>query len=499
MKLILLNILLLSLSSFAQETKDYFEIEHTDYFKLTSYNTINKMYFYKNNFSLLRYKFNAKKKNDFYLIEQGNQSNENTFYYKSVFSTKDYFLNGEAQYSYTTIKNCQWNEISNYDIIYPYIIADTIGGDFNSQNYYLNGDFIKRFNNWHLGINANLHYGSDYRTRNPRPKNEFSKIKLNIGISYNHSKSITSIGLGYLNYKQNNQIKMFDSPTVLKYYFYKGLGEVYSYNLVKGITISELNNNYSFNSFSINLQNFTNQKKGFIYEINYQLSKLEQIPNFIGKNVLFDRLDNKLNLKFGYQSKNKTSELYFYSQNNLDLQKGNEFVYKKSSNGYSLHHQTTRYYSTNYNSELNILFKKLLNKNNFSLNFKIKYTHYNEKLKYNPEKKYTYQNLNLNLNPNITIKQNKGYSQINIGYQSKINISHSIKNLEIYKDNTNLSYFNKINYYNTNFNLYNLGYNYFHKLKKQSNYFFTKLKFEHMLPKNYKSNYFYSIAIGVII
>lgn len=36
-----------------------------------------------------------------------------------------------------------WNENADYDVIYPYVAADSVGGDMKFENYAFSGDMQK--------------------------------------------------------------------------------------------------------------------------------------------------------------------------------------------------------------------------------------------------------------------------------------------------------------------------------------------------------------------
>ena len=48
---------------------------------------------------------------------------------------------GNAYYHNGERKNVQWNESADYELIYPYVMADTIGGDIKSETYFFEGGY----------------------------------------------------------------------------------------------------------------------------------------------------------------------------------------------------------------------------------------------------------------------------------------------------------------------------------------------------------------------
>ena len=58
---------------------------------------------------------------------------------------------GEAGYMNGRQRNIRWNSTSDYDLLKPYILADTLGGDTRLERYLFSGGYATRLDNWLLG------------------------------------------------------------------------------------------------------------------------------------------------------------------------------------------------------------------------------------------------------------------------------------------------------------------------------------------------------------
>lgn len=77
---------------------------------------------------------------------------------------------GEARYKNGKKTGRRWNETSDYLLLYPYVMGDTVGGDLKSEQYYFSGGYAYRKGSYTIGAEGS--YGADieYRNADPRPK-----------------------------------------------------------------------------------------------------------------------------------------------------------------------------------------------------------------------------------------------------------------------------------------------------------------------------------------
>ncbi|WP_250254337.1 DUF6850 family outer membrane beta-barrel protein [Chryseobacterium sp. Marseille-Q3244] len=90
---------------------------------------------------------------------------------------------GNASYSQGKNKQVVWNENADYDIIYPYVAADSVGGDMKFENYAFSGGYSKKINSYTLGITGSYSASLSYRDIDPRPKNTSATFSLALGVN----------------------------------------------------------------------------------------------------------------------------------------------------------------------------------------------------------------------------------------------------------------------------------------------------------------------------
>lgn len=201
---------------------------------------------------------------------------------------------GNASYKNGKRKNVHWNESSDYNIIYPYVTADSIGGDISFEEYAFKGGYSKSFSKTTIGIALDYRALLEYRNIDPRPKNTVSDLKVQAGVSQDMGNHyVVGASLNAQKYTQSNALKFFSelgSPAV---YHMTGLG-VYN-NLLTG---NKLNSFYDGRGYGANLQLFPKDQNGFVLSIGYHHFDYEKImtefQNLIASSILEQRLEGEL-------------------------------------------------------------------------------------------------------------------------------------------------------------------------------------------------------------
>ncbi len=90
---------------------------------------------------------------------------------------------GNASYTQGKNKQVLWNENADYDIIYPYVAADSVGGDMKFENYAFSGGYSKELNSFTIGISGSYKASLSYRDTDPRPKNTTAHFSMALGVN----------------------------------------------------------------------------------------------------------------------------------------------------------------------------------------------------------------------------------------------------------------------------------------------------------------------------
>ena len=180
-------------------------------------------------------------------LEDGDNMTVAGGYADAFLRKKKTSLWGTAYYTKGKYYHIRYNETTDFDVLYPYVMADTVGGGVSHREAYnFKGGFAHRKDKWNLGVEGCYTARLEYRTVDPRPKNLTSCLQLKAGTSWSGLFNETyegGLSAGVKRYKQTNMLEFYNEtsqPTVwhltglgMDYYrfrgayastYYKGLG-----------------------------------------------------------------------------------------------------------------------------------------------------------------------------------------------------------------------------------------------------------------------------------
>lgn len=141
---------------------------------------------------------------------------------------------GFASYTNGKRKAVNWNSTSDYELLYPYIMADSIGGDLSFEEYRFGGGYgMSLTNKLRLGGKMDFRAMQEYRGIDPRPRNLITDLGFNVGVAYDIS-SAYFIGLDATlrKYKQNNSVTFLNELGKVNEFQMLGFG--YDYQRFSG-------------------------------------------------------------------------------------------------------------------------------------------------------------------------------------------------------------------------------------------------------------------------
>lgn len=123
----------------------------------------------------------------------------------------------------------RWNSTADYLLLYPHVVADSLGGDLSTEEYAFGGGWAHRFGRLDLGIRADYRARQEFRQVDPRPHNVVSDFSLSLGAGMELPQYVLAVDLAGRLYKQNQDIDFYDprgANTAEK--FMTGLGSYYA-------------------------------------------------------------------------------------------------------------------------------------------------------------------------------------------------------------------------------------------------------------------------------
>ena len=135
---------------------------------------------------------------------------------------------GEAVYENGSRQGISWNLNSDYQRVFPYVIADTATVSMRREYYLFRGGYAHQMSR--LSIGAEMSYRStiEYRDRDPRPKNTTLDVQLHFGGGYAVSaRRVVGLYAGIGKYTQQSDVQFMNPQGNRVLYHLTGLGMQY--------------------------------------------------------------------------------------------------------------------------------------------------------------------------------------------------------------------------------------------------------------------------------
>jgi len=94
--------------------------------------------------------------------------------------SEDDAVQGGASYRRGVRRNVRWNNTSDFDLLFPYVTADSVGGDLQTETYAFYGKYARRAGQFFWGAEGDYRACHEYRTVDPRPRNITSDFTVHL-------------------------------------------------------------------------------------------------------------------------------------------------------------------------------------------------------------------------------------------------------------------------------------------------------------------------------
>ncbi len=230
---------------------------------------------------------------------------------------------GDASYTNGERNNVVWNETSDIELLYPYLIADSIGGDLRFEQYYLNGGYAARQGKFSYGAGLRYRARSEYRSVDPRPNNVVADLMASIGVGMNlGERYLISISGSAGKYKQTSNVKYFNELGSAKEYHLTGIGNDY-------FRFSGANNNLFFKgkNFGASADLMPLHQKGFSATVAFNRFSFDKILTDLNRLPLNRLVENSYNAEFTWIAGNGIHQYGIVASGSYKERNGNDNLF----------------------------------------------------------------------------------------------------------------------------------------------------------------------------
>lgn len=274
---------------------------------------------------------------------------------------------GKAYFERNEQYNTGWTDVEDYQLLNPYLVGDSVGGNYKRETYYLSGGTSLRLENWELAIRANYKGSVSYRQVDPRPRNTVSVFSIHPGITYGSGNWRYGWAGEYSRYRQNVDLRVEKDDKKIFFYLMQGFG---IYNRQFSGLNSSYTRIYKGNLFRSNiLVDFKNnqQATSVIVEASSNLINSDESDRRTPYKITHNQLETEIN----HEQKIAERSLFLKGKYNFHQTIGNETQYTPTTINanfvvWNFATQSDRYQSMNHNVEFTALYANK-NRNKFSV------------------------------------------------------------------------------------------------------------------------------------
>lgn len=115
-----------------------------------------------------------------------------------------------AEYSRGEKRNVLWNSTSDFELLYPDVMVDTVGGNLQKEQYSFYGAWSRLIGKAHIGVYGGYRALHEYRQVDPRPRSVTSDLNAIITGGITSHGYVFDLNTAFRIYKQSQDVSFYD-------------------------------------------------------------------------------------------------------------------------------------------------------------------------------------------------------------------------------------------------------------------------------------------------
>lgn len=233
---------------------------------------------------------------------------------------------GNAYYGNGSTRNVQFCETSDFELLYPYVMADTVGGKTQQERYHFMGGFSCRLGRWNVAAEGSYAALMEYRTRDPRPKNLSGDLQARFAASFRLGNPrdgyVLALEVNGRKYKQTNEVKLYNEVSVPTIYHLTGLGN--DYYRFRGVNTSTYYKGYGGGA-SIDWSRVSG--RGWFAHADYGYLDIDKIISTLNELPMANIKEYREKVTFGYVTDGDRNIFGWNLSEQWVCRRGREYVF----------------------------------------------------------------------------------------------------------------------------------------------------------------------------
>lgn len=256
-----------------------------------------RLFKYDNSLTSIAVGFGIMRQSKAVCAQAGDGDDKAEFDATTYIKYKNSALWGNGYYSNGHVRSPEWNEVADADLVYPYLTADSIGGDINREIYRFSGGYASRVGNFVWGAEFGYQAGQYYRDVDPRPRNITGKLDFAAGAGYAMGGYVLAVSGTFMTYKQTSDIDFMSELGQTPIYHLTGLGSDYVRFRGNGMTT-----HYKGNRFGGGIDLVPENRNGLFASVKVARLTLETILNDMNKLPMNSLWHNSMSAAAGFRN-----------------------------------------------------------------------------------------------------------------------------------------------------------------------------------------------------
>lgn len=228
---------------------------------------------------------------------------------------------GEAGYSKGDTYNKVYNNVADFDLLYPDVIADSLGGDTKRERYLFSGGYATEQGAWLLGGELKFRAEQEYRTYDPRMRSIVSDLTLKAGAARKMGDYKMGLSVEGNIYRQTADVDFYGETNGMGELQMTGLGTSY-------VRFSGSNRDIFYEgkggAVALDLQPISGS--GWLTHLSYAQHQYERLSDEYNSLPLTTLYRQQVGLTFGWKQQTDNVENAFLLHADYDKRASDEHV-----------------------------------------------------------------------------------------------------------------------------------------------------------------------------
>lgn len=233
---------------------------------------------------------------------------------------------GKASYSNGRHYDKTFNNVADYDLLYPDLVADSIGGDTRRERYFFSGGYAAEKGRWLLGGELKFRAEQEYRTTDPRMRSIVSYLILKAGAAYRLSHYRVGLSVEGNIYRQTADVDFYGETNGMGELQMTGLGTSY-------VRFSGSNRDifYKGKGAAVGIDVTPLNENGWFAHLGHALHQYERLSDEYNSMPLTTLYRQQTDLTLGWKRKTPHREMAYLLHASYDKRANDEHIVGSAS------------------------------------------------------------------------------------------------------------------------------------------------------------------------